>query len=181
MPDFVKCVIINESRVSFRIYGIDFSERTPYMNKKQWIFLILALGATFFIFSNSMQIAAESSRQSGRLVAVVSAAAQWLGFHADTGLLTVVIRKGAHITEFFLQSLFIGMIFVLGRRPFRERMIYVLFFGLLTGCADEFIQKFSPGRGSLVSDVFVDFTGVLLAALVCLAVSLRREKRKNRR
>ena len=149
------------------------------MNKKQWMFLILALLATFFVFSNSMQAAEASSQRNGRLVAIIESISRFLGFTADTGVLTVFIRKGAHIAEFFLQSFFIGLIFVVGQKKFAERIIYILFFGLLTGCVDEFIQMFSSGRGSLVSDVFVDFTGVLLAVLVCLTANRFRNKKTN--
>ncbi len=146
------------------------------MNKKQWIFLVLAILATLFIFMNSMQPAAESSQQSGRFVAALQAVLGYLGLSADTGPLTVLIRKGAHIAEFFLQSFCLGMVFVLGRKKFTERVIYVFFCGLLTGCIDECIQLFSSGRGSRVSDIFVDFAGVLLAGLVCLVISRRLDK-----
>lgn len=147
------------------------------MQKKQWVFLFFALFATFFIFSNSLQAAADSSQQSGRLVVLLESITGYFGGTADTQVLTVIIRKGAHIAEFFIQSFFLGLIFVYGRKQFTHNVIYVLFFGLLTGCIDEFIQNFVNGRGSMVSDVFVDFSGVLLAALLCLAISHFRKRR----
>ena len=147
------------------------------MQKKRWLFLFLALFATFFIFSNSMQVAENSSQQSGRLVALLEFITASFGGTANTQVLTVIIRKGAHITEFFIQSFFVGLIFVYGRKPFAQSVIYVLFFGLLTGCVDEFIQSFVNGRGSMVSDIFVDFSGVLLAALFCVAIDHFRKRR----
>lgn len=84
----------------------------------------------------------------------------------DPELLHYIIRKLAHFSEFFLLSCF----YLLLRRQlseiYRTRCTLLApFAGLLTAVIDEFIQSFS-GRGSLVSDVLIDFCGVMTAVLL---------------
>ena len=46
--------------------------------------------------------------------------------------------------------------------------------GLLAAMADETIQLFSPGRASMVQDVWIDFAGVLAGLLLFRLVARRR-------
>lgn len=146
------------------------------MSKKSVMFLILSVLSTAFIFSNSCRTAEVSSEQSGIIVNIVSQV-----INCDTGILTTVIRKLAHMFEFFLQAvavcLFTGS---LGRLP--EYVIYALFTGLLTACTDEFLQLFFDGRGSMVSDVFIDFSGtvigIVLYFIIYTVIKKLRSKKK---
>lgn len=147
------------------------------MCTKRRIFLVLAILTTAFIFSNSMQAAELSSLQSGRIVRLVQNILEAVGFSPDTDTLTTIIRKCAHFAEFFLQGFWLGLFFLAGKKPFLARIIHILFAGLLTACTDEFIQTFFDGRAGLLSDVFIDFAGVLLAALLCLVFDQYKKKR----
>lgn len=144
------------------------------MQKKQRIFLILTIFATCFIFFNSMHTAAESSAQSGRLVSFLESFLGWLGIDTTDCSLTTLVRKAAHVAEFFLQGLCLGLFFLGGKAAFPGRVIYILFFGLLTACADECLQTLFDGRAGMVSDVLIDFGGVLLATAVCLYIWHRK-------
>ena len=144
------------------------------MRKKQRIFLILTILMTCFIFSNSMRTAAESSAQSGRLVSFLESFLGWFGIAAADWNLTTFVRKAAHVAEFFLQGLCLGLFFLAGKAAFPGRVIYILFFGLLTACADECLQTLFDGRAGMVSDVLIDFGGVLLAIAVCLYMWRRK-------
>ena len=140
------------------------------MRKKQWIFLSLTILSTWFIFSNSMQPAVDSGAQSGWIVSFVENFFRCCGFVIAPGALTNLVRKAAHVTEFFLQGLFFGLFLLSLQKKFSRQVIYLLFLGLFTACTDEFLQNFYAGRGSLVSDIFIDFSGVLLSAVVCLFI-----------
>lgn len=86
-----------------------------------------------------------------------------------------VIRKLAHFSEFALLSVSLCLCFTLFQIRFRHFAIYVMFFGLLTAVTDEFLQKFTPGRGSSVSDVLIDFSGVLCGMIffICMAALIK--------
>lgn len=130
------------------------------MKKKSVIFLILGILSTVFIFSNSCTTAEISSEQSGRIVDFVSQIV-----NCDTDILTVIVRKSAHMFEFFLQSLAVCL-FIDSLGKFPKYVIYTLFTGLLTACTDEFLQLFFDGRGSMVSDVFIDFSGTIIGTII---------------
>ena len=69
--------------------------------KRQWFWTILIVFYVGFIFNNSITPAAESSRQSGRVLAMVLAVLQAAGL--DGAVVTEhFIRKMAHFTEYFL-------------------------------------------------------------------------------
>lgn len=75
------------------------------------------------------------------------------------------IRKLAHFCEFALLGLLLCRSFsAFGVKNFAATG-YILFLGLLTAVIDEYIQSFSPGRGSMVKDVLLDFAGVFCAWL----------------
>lgn len=132
--------------------------------RKRKIFAVLAVLMTAYIFYNSAQPAVESAKTSGHITARVIEMLAYLGIHIKTDMLEVIIRKTAHVAEFFVQSTLIANSFS-GR--YKNKVVYVLFFGLLTACTDEYIQLFFDGRGGLVSDIFIDFGGTALGAAVC--------------
>lgn len=132
--------------------------------KKRTMFAVLAVLVTVFIFSNSAKPAEESAKESGVFVGTLLNMLAKFGISASYGVLEVIIRKTAHITEFFVQAVFIANSF---SGKYKKRIVYVLFLGLLTACTDEYIQLFFDGRGGLVSDIFIDFGGTALATVIC--------------
>jgi len=127
--------------------------------KNKIIFRVLTILVTLFIFSNSLKTAQVSSAESGTFVDILRAILGWIGKDADYGTLQNIVRKTAHLAEFALQGCLLLGCFS-GR--IRDRLIYVLFFGLLTSCTDEFLQLFFEGRGSQIQDVFIDFAGTVV-------------------
>ena len=148
------------------------------MKHKSALFAALGAAATCFIFRNSLQNAAESSASSGVIVNFVIREFARFGSRLDSGTVTVIVRKLAHIAEFFMQGFFISLAYFFGKSKFSQRIVYVLFFGLITACTDELIQNFVSGRGSLVTDIWIDFIGVLLAALCYFVISALSGKRR---
>ncbi len=146
------------------------------MKKIKIVFWLLFAAVTVFIFKNSAKPAAESSQQSGIFV---SLAVRYLGFlfkNADSAV--VAVRKSAHFFEFFLQGAFLSA--ALFSVKYHKALIYVLFTGLFTACTDELIQLFFEGRGSMVSDIFVDFAGTCFACICFVFAWLAAEKRRKR-
>lgn len=131
-----------------------------------YLFFILFLFITVFIFVNSIRDAAQSSSQSHVVVKVTKAIIKTVkpDKEIDNDILTHFVRKLAHYTEFFFQSAALGgFIYCITKR---FNVIYILFSGLFTACCDELIQLFSDGRSAQVSDIFIDFSGCVTAALI---------------
>ncbi len=69
------------------------------------------------------------------------------------------LRKLAHFSEFAVLCYFACKAaddFSFGARVSNG---YILLYCLLVAVIDEYIQFFSPGRGSMVSDILLDFSG----------------------
>ena len=88
------------------------------------------------------------------------------------GLWDTVVKKGGHITGYFLLSLAMlrGM-----RCSNHKTVLAALGFVLLYAASDEFHQAFIPGRHSTAVDVGIDMIGAILSACLWLTIgSLRR-------
>lgn len=132
------------------------------MKKRKIIFAFIFAVITIFIFKNSAKTAVESTIQSDSWVNLFINNLSFI--FKDEDIATVFVRKLAHFTEFFLQGAALsGCIFSLN---YHKSFIYVLFTGLFTGCVDEYIQLFFNGRGSMVSDIFIDFSGTCCSVLI---------------
>lgn len=136
----------------------------PYL----YIFLILLI--TIYIFSNSCKVAVVSTENSDVIVNYVSEFSS-----AGRNILTIFVRKFAHIAEFFLQSVS-ACLFLNSLGKFPKNIIYILFGGLFTACCDEFIQLYVDGRAGLVTDIFLDFAGTCVGILFCVVIYLITKK-----
>ncbi len=138
-------------------------------SKRLYIFGTLSVITVVIIFTNSMQTAQISEQMSGGILHAVYPFISKI-LPISENLLSFIIRKSAHITEFAVLSVFVMLtLFEMKKLPHRAS-IYTMFAGLLTACADEQIQFFVPGRSCEVRDVLVDFAGVILGI---------REKKKS--
>ena len=128
-------------------------------NRHIWTLFYIAF--IIFIFSNSMQVATESARQSADVLHYLQ---EFLG----TGWLTDhIVRKAAHFSEFAL----LGILGVQCMRQYTGRcMLPTLFTGLLTALTDETIQLLVEGRSGQVSDVWIDFAGCCCGAMALKVV-----------
>ena len=73
-----------------------------------------------------------------------------------------VIRKNAHAFMYMILAFLVSGVFFTFNKRGKDAIIYILFICLFYAVTDEFHQSFVPGRGSLVSDVLVDFGGALI-------------------
>ena len=143
-------------------------------NKKVILPATLTAFVTAFIFSNSFK-GIEASREDSDAV---------LGWFrpflerilgSDAELMDYLVRKAAHMTEFFVLALLICW---LGHALKRALHGYGLFYTLSVAVTDEFIQSFFD-RTSLVSDVLIDFAGALLGFGAVLLIKMIKKRKKN--
>ena len=85
--------------------------------------------------------------------------------------MSVLARKAAHFTEFFV----LGTLWGGCARAYDRRRLWL--WGLLTGVTDECLQFFSPGRAPMVTDVLIDTAGFLCGAGLIFAVACARRKK----
>lgn len=137
---------------------------------------------TALIFLQSMQNAQISSRESGRIVDIIHKISAALGINIESiNLLTHYIRKSAHFLEFGM----LGILSFLATKAFQVKSfafaVIPIAYCSVVAATDEFIQKFSEGRSSQVSDALLDTTGASCFILAALAITWFRKKRKNRK
>ncbi|MCR5094996.1 MAG: VanZ family protein [Lachnospiraceae bacterium] len=98
-----------------------------------------------------------------------------------------VIRKIAHFLEYLLLAamLFHGFRVNLSARegsdPRRLWAAAAAFAGILYAVSDEVHQLFVPGRSGMISDVIVDWGGVLTGTLLSVLVVTRRMHRMKKK
>lgn len=151
-------------------------------DKKQLIARIVmtALSAAqiWFIFSNSLQTADDSSVRSGRLLT-------WLNrllcsLRIDIVMTEHFIRKAAHFTEYTVLGVLLCVTLVLYLNKRLKAFSAALIAGAAVAACDELLQRFSDGRSGQLSDVLLDIGGVLCGAAVVIGiVSLTVRKRKK--
>lgn len=130
---------------------------------KYFWFLLSACFVGIIFYNSSLPL-----RQSSQLSGWVTALTQLLAQHLDirlTGDVEHHIRKLAHFCEFALLGLLLCHSFSALGVSNRTATGYILFLALFAAVLDEYIQSFSPGRGSRVKDVLLDFSGVFCAWL----------------
>jgi VanZ family protein len=139
------------------------------------IFVLLWAG---FIFTNSLFPASQSSAISGGVVDQVNSILHQIGIPGQ--ITDHMVRKSAHFIEFTL----LGILLFLAIRSYSahpgHHLFVGLFLGLLIPVADEFIQSFIEGRGSLVSDVVLDFSGVLAGTILFFLFFLLATRKTRR-
>ena len=121
-----------------------------------------------FIFCQSAMPAAVSDLESGF---IVSRLAGWL--QTDVNLISFVVRKSAHFTEFLLLgvSLFLTVRDLLKRASFWVSWVI----GAAYAVSDEVHQHFVPGRSCEVRDMIIDICGMLTGVAICWWVARKKQ------
>lgn len=144
--------------------------RTPWYLILFRVLFTIALAATvYFIFSNSLEIARESSARSQQVMELLNSLLGRVGLGP---LSEHFVRKLAHFCEFSLLGFWFMLCLRVYTRHFVRHVSWPLFFGLLTAVIDETIQLYVPGRSSSVKDVLLDFSGVLTGLFIALLILL---------
>lgn len=137
---------------------------------------VIPILALLFIFHNSMFSIAQSDLQSGFVLGVLNR------FFAANGLNVVVTQFKVRILAHFIEYFIFGCLFTVAIQMIEKRqngfLFPELFFFLAFPVADETIQLYSPGRGSSVSDVLIDFASCVVGMSLCHLIC-RRHDGKN--
>ena len=154
------------------------------MNKSQTsmrfriIVFMLTAGMVTFAFVHSSMPADLSGEESESVMDFLQYIFNFFGFNAE--LTDHIVRKAAHFTEYTA----IGMLLVCCAYSFSRTKPYryysqILFAGLATAVCDETIQLNVPGRSGQITDVLLDFSGVITGAVIMLIFySVYRKIRK---
>ena len=145
------------------------------MNKKKmYILSVLTLLWTSFIFSMSLQVGEDSGRLSGGVLNIILdiISPLWeniFGPITDNGikLFHHFIRKAAHFTEFMVLGV-LALSTALNFEKLRFKWLVALSYGLLIASFDETLQLFVEGRAGTVTDVCIDFCGVLTGVMLII-------------
>ena len=139
------------------------NQRTsPWLIAWRVIFTFALIGCIVFIFSNSLQIADVSEGASGRVLGILQGILRHLGLPGAADRLTMhIVRKLAHFCEYLLEGFLLMLCLRVYTRHFFKHVSWPVLGGLLTALTDETIQLFVPGRSGQVTDIWIDFSGVM--------------------
>ena len=142
---------------------------SPWLLAGRIIFTMALIGCIVFIFTNSMQIAAVSEGASGRVLAWMQKILRVLGMPGAASHLTMhIVRKLAHFCEYMLEGFLLMLCLRVYTKHLLKHLAWPILGGLLTALTDETIQLFVPGRSGQVTDVWIDFSGVMTGLVVGL-------------
>ncbi len=145
------------------------------------IFTLTALMICYAFYHSAMPAYASAEESEGVLSFVTDF---FNNFGISVELTDHIIRKTAHFIEYFIiGGLLLSCAYSFDRFKTYRFMVQVLFFGLLTAVIDETIQLFSDGRSGQISDVWLDFSGVITGAGIMLLFYFiyTRTKKKDKK
>ena len=122
---------------------------------KKYISLLLVIIWMIFIFIMSSFSAGDSSNQSGFIVNIICN----LFNIANTELITVIIRKLAHFTEYFILGILTYNCIKNYQKPYYISIIICFLYAI----SDEIHQIFVPGRSMKITDILIDTIGAIVA------------------
>ena len=142
---------------------------SPWLLAGRVIFTFALIGCITFIFTNSMQVAAVSEGASGRVLERMQQILRVLGLNSAAHHLTMhIVRKLAHFCEYMLEGFLLMLCLRVYTRHLLRHVSWPILGGLLTALTDETVQLFVPGRSGQVTDVWIDFSGVMTGLMVGL-------------
>ena len=143
---------------------------------KRWILYIVLGLIVFFIWDNSLQNGGTSDGFSLIFAEWLAPIADKLGFYGNIWALNRIVRKLAHLTEFTILG---GVLYVVLRHYIEYgTVVKTIGVGIVIASLDEFIQLFSLGRSSQLSDVLIDTVGIIIGiSVVKLTYYISHDKR----
>ena len=141
------------------------------LNKKtilKVLLCIICLGVIFYNGTRQGEISQKASKKvinvATKIMRVTPASEEQSNIKLSD--INYYVRKNAH----FFQYLILSILMCSAVREFKlyemSEIFLILFLILLFPVADEFIQKYIPGRTSNVFDVVIDFSGGILGMLL---------------
>lgn len=130
---------------------------------RYWVPLLVWM---LLIFILSHQDGETSSKTSEWVVSILEFLHLDLATVREYGI-NLLVRKAAHMTEYFILYLLIFRLLRFHRTPLRSMLIASLLFTAAYAATDEFHQIWIPGRVGTIVDVGIDSIGATFALLLC--------------
>ena len=147
------------------------NNRSIYLRLLAWIPALFVAAAIFWFSSKPAVESTEMSDSVSRLILLIGTK---LGFFRGNPaqyaeLMSVPVRKTAHITEYLVFSCPVrfGLHFTYRTSNVKRRLLTALAIVFLYACTDEFHQLFVPGRAGRFTDVLIDCFGCAVVTLIC--------------
>lgn len=121
---------------------------------KNKISLLLVILWMIFIFVMSSFDATSSSNQSNFIVDIITSIINI----KDIGLLSLIIRKLAHFTEYFI----LGILVINFIIRYDKKIIIAILLCIIYATSDEIHQIFVPGRSFQIIDIMIDSLGSIM-------------------
>lgn len=141
---------------------------------KRRILTAITILFVLFIFHNSMYSGPQSGSQSRYVMNLLNHLLNVLG--SPMILSEHLVRKAAHFAEYFVLGILVLITARSYRKTIRDLVFVDMFFLLLVPVIDEFIQLYTPQRGSSVLDVLLDFSGGMAGMLLFSVIFRLRQK-----
>ena len=139
------------------------------LGKREKIFICLTILWLCVMWGHSLTPAVESDKESLGVVAILNS---FLPFEITNHM----VRKTAHFSEYFILGVLSTQIILNKVRENIMNSRFSLLFVFFVAFIDETIQLFVEGRSGQISDVWLDFSGGLVAIiLTCVIIKLRHK------
>lgn len=128
------------------------------------------------VWGHSLVQGPQSSLESGMVVALVRPLFEALGV-TDVDLMTLIVRKGAHFSEYAVLGVLAWGLFSARLRERGRAPLPAAYLVALVPVCDECLQLLVPGRSGRPTDVLIDLAGLCAGVLLATAVSALRRRR----
>lgn len=137
------------------------------------------------IFAFSAKNAAESTESSDAVVDKILELNQ-AGFEEKDEdsvyqMLAVIVRKGAHVSEYALLCILTAVHLTAWKLPYRKIALYSVLFSAFYAGTDEFHQLFVEGRSGQLTDVLIDSAGAVFGILIFTGIRCLTERRRRKK
>ena len=138
------------------------------------VLLILTILMICFIWGHSMMPADISSGESQWFLQRIQSVFNAVGIRSN--ITEHFVRKLAHFTEYACLGILLMLNTILAARGIFKNKIAQLYIGLLVPVIDESIQLFVEGRSGMITDVWIDYSGVIagMAAVLWICIAVRK-------
>lgn len=144
------------------------------------IIFIMTAAVIAFAFINSSMPADVSGEESAGVLGFLENFLNGLGI--NSGLTDHIVRKAAHFTEYTVLGMLLTVCaYCFDRfKPYRYTS-QIMLAGLSTAVTDEAIQLNVEGRSGMITDVLLDFSGIVTGFAVMLVFFVIYIKNKTRK
>ena len=129
-------------------------------------------------FSNSLKNSEESHKDSGFFVSLIENIADSI-FPDNTIDWNYIVRKGAHLFEFFLLGVIATPLSLMLVKKMSRTLLLSVAYLVVIALTDEFIQRFT-GRTSSIKDVMIDIVGGCVGVATVLILRLAIDRKRER-